>query len=70
MKKLSSIYDMEEIDEILPGVPMCAACGEVATNRCSRCKNEWYCGRPCQVKAWKDHKAFCDLILTSKAKEQ
>ena len=26
---------------------------------CSRCKEEWYCGRECQKKAWKGHKLQC-----------
>ena len=35
--------------EAAMGDPKCAKCGEVATKRCSRCKNEWYCSRECQV---------------------
>eukprot|EP00898_Chlorokybus_atmophyticus_P008829 jgi/Chlat1/8948/Chrsp94S08253 len=42
--------------------PKCAGCGIVATQRCSRCKHEWYCGRKCQVSVWKRHKAFCDML--------
>eukprot|EP01018_Ginkgo_biloba_P008944 Gb_32955 [translate_table: standard] len=34
----------------------CATCGAFAVHRCSRCKGEWYCGRNCQVSAWKMHK--------------
>ena len=70
MDKLSKIYDMDEIDDILPGTPKCASCNEVAVNRCSRCKNEWYCGRACQVKVWKDHKPFCDILSASKANKR
>eukprot|EP00158_Paraphelidium_tribonemae_P002384 Partr_v1_DN25320_c0_g1_i2_m21540 putative zinc finger, MYND-type containing 10 len=65
MTKLSSVYDMDNIDDILPGVPVCAACGLEAASRCSRCKNEWYCGRECQVKSWKDHKSICDVLAVS-----
>ena len=27
--------------------------------RCSRCKCISYCSKDCQVKDWKNHKAFC-----------
>lgn len=46
------------------GDPICAQCGELATNRCSKCHNEWYCSRKCQVAAWKKHKSVCDLMKT------
>ena len=26
---------------------------------CSQCHRAWYCGRPCQKKHWKHHKAAC-----------
>lgn len=30
--------------------PKCSKCGALASKRCSRCKNEWYCSRECQVR--------------------
>ncbi|KAJ3055577.1 Zinc finger MYND domain-containing protein 10 [Rhizophlyctis rosea] len=60
-KSLAAMYDLDEFDSMLED-PKCAKCGHVAMQRCSRCKNEWYCGRVCQVKAWKSHKPACDLL--------
>lgn len=42
--------------------PICAKCGNMATYRCSKCHNEWYCSRECQKVAWKQHKLVCHLI--------
>jgi hypothetical protein len=42
--------------------PICAKCGNLATYRCSKCHNEWYCSRDCQKSAWKQHKLVCHLI--------
>jgi hypothetical protein len=63
-KSMASMYNMDDIDMLLAD-PKCSKCGNAATQRCSRCKGEWYCGRPCQVQSWKTHKAICD-ILTEK----
>lgn len=54
---------MSGIDDMLDE-PICAQCGEMATNRCSKCHYEWYCSRKCQVSAWKTHKKVCDLLCT------
>ena len=59
----SSHLDM--VEELVSGPPKCAVCGEPASKRCSRCRNEWYCGRECQVKQWKKHKPTCDIIADS-----
>lgn len=40
----------------------CCVCGNPAEKRCSRCKIDWYCGRKCQVAAWKKHKPLCDTL--------
>eukprot|EP00164_Ancoracysta_twista_P007032 GFYU01009905.1.p1 GENE.GFYU01009905.1~~GFYU01009905.1.p1 ORF type:complete len:508 (-),score=140.68 GFYU01009905.1:64-1437(-) len=61
MKRLTELYSIDQWEEVLED-PKCAECGELATKRCSRCKNEWYCGRKCQVGAWKKHKTMCDVI--------
>ena len=42
--------------------PKCGECGEVATQRCSKCKDAWYCSRECQLKNWKQHKETCKLL--------
>lgn len=54
----------------------CSVCGRtgVKLSRCSRCKSDHYsvCGRKCQAKDWKDHKAedcyVHDAILAKAAK--
>lgn len=39
---------------------LCEKCKTAfATKQCSRCKNVWYCGRPCQLEDWKLHKSTC-----------
>ena len=42
----------------------CDQCGVLAPklNRCSKCKNQWYCGVGCQKAAWKQHKLNCDAL--------
>jgi hypothetical protein len=47
--------------------PKCALCGAAATKRCSRCRAEWYCGRECQVKHWKQHKTLCEYVVGTMA---
>ena len=47
--------------------PRCVICGEVATKRCSRCHQEWYCRRQCQVEHWPRHKKACDILVLSTA---
>lgn len=59
----SSHLDM--IEELASGPPKCAVCGDQASKRCSRCCNEWYCGRECQVRQWKKHKPACDIIVSA-----
>jgi len=64
-KRLAGTYDLDMLEALLPEDPKCGVCGEVATFRCSRCKNEWYCRRQCQVENWKKHKKMCNLIHDS-----
>jgi len=49
--------------------PKCSNCGKVATQRCSKCKNQWYCSRECQLKQWKAHKALCEIISNNRREE-
>jgi hypothetical protein len=60
--RLGEMYTSEAFDEAGLDPPKCAKCGEPATKRCSRCANEWYCSRPCQVAAWAGHKVVCDVV--------
>ena len=62
-KRLAGTYDLDMLESLLPEDPKCAKCGAVATFRCSRCKNEWYCRRQCQVESWKKHKKMCNLVF-------
>lgn len=55
------VKHFDKLEELLPP-PKCAVCGEAAPKKCSRCKNEWYCSRECQLKGWKAHKEICDII--------
>ena len=41
---------------------LCRACDENASNKCSNCKQVWYCGRDCQKSDWKTHKKNCKKI--------
>jgi predicted Zn-ribbon and HTH transcriptional regulator len=58
---ISDIFEVENLEYFMDD-PKCANCGKDATNRCSRCKSEWYCGKDCQVKRWNLHKEICKNI--------
>jgi hypothetical protein len=61
------LYTNDVFEDFLED-PMCDVCGKKATQRCSRCKNVWYCSRECQLKQWKAHKPMCDVFVRN-AKE-
>lgn len=65
-KRLAQTYDYEMMDSLIKEIPHCANCGAEATKRCSRCRQEWYCGRECQVAHWKKHKSICDVYMMRK----
>lgn len=44
-KNLSEVYDIDVMEGLHSNSPRCALCGNNAAKRCSRCRNEWYCGR-------------------------
>lgn len=62
-KRWADTYNFDVLEGLLTDPPKCAVCGAEATKRCSRCQNEWYCRRECQVSHWKKHKTACDLIV-------
>ncbi|KAJ3120343.1 Zinc finger MYND domain-containing protein 10 [Nowakowskiella sp. JEL0407] len=66
-KKLADLYNLDDMEMFFDD-PKCAGCGKIAANRCSRCRNEWYCSRQCQVGSWKIHKPICDLLSKDKNK--
>jgi len=37
----------------------CPVCGILGSQRCSRCKNVWYCGKEHQKEDWKAHRQKC-----------
>lgn len=67
--RLAQTYNLESLEDSLPP-PTCGACGKTtdAMKRCSRCKNEWYCSRVCQVQSWKNHQKVCDLMANDAKK--
>ncbi|ETE70874.1 Zinc finger MYND domain-containing protein 10, partial [Ophiophagus hannah] len=63
-------YNLDVMEALIPDKPKCAMCGCEATKRCSRCRNEWYCKRECQVQHWQKHKKACNLIADTMKKIQ
>ncbi|CAM2117148.1 zinc finger MYND domain-containing protein 10 [Caretta caretta] len=55
-------YNLDVLEALVPEKPKCGLCGSEATKRCSRCQNEWYCKRECQVQHWQKHKKACNLM--------
>ena len=43
----------------------CNNCGKITQNKCSGCKEIFYCSRKCQTDKWKSHKNVC-LLLSNK----
>ncbi|PNF19693.1 Zinc finger MYND domain-containing protein 10 [Cryptotermes secundus] len=61
MKSLNETYDLDTLEALVLGPPVCVACGKPAPKKCSQCKAP-YCGRECQVKDWSKHKTPCGLV--------
>ena len=66
--KVMKLYSSDVFEQFLEEAK-CAECGKPATNRCSRCKNQWYCSRDCQLRQWKGHKAMCDLFFKNREED-
>ncbi|XP_011290038.2 zinc finger MYND domain-containing protein 10 isoform X3 [Felis catus] len=60
-RRWAETYRLDVLEAIAPERPRCAYCSAVASKRCSRCQNEWYCCRECQVKHWEKHGKACVL---------
>eukprot|EP00043_Microstomoeca_roanoka_P013991 m.137748 g.137748 ORF g.137748 m.137748 type:complete len:450 (+) comp15900_c0_seq4:102-1451(+) len=65
---LAATYNIDTLEALFPEEPKCVVCGQPATKRCSRCKNEWYCRRQCQVEHWPKHKQICNVVANAAAK--
>ena len=46
MDRIMKLYNSDVFEEFMED-PKCGLCGLLATQRCSRCKNAWYCSREC-----------------------
>lgn len=64
-RRWAETYRLDVLQAVAPERPHCACCGAEASKRCSRCQNEWYCGRECQVKDWAKHGKVCALATKS-----
>jgi len=63
------LYSSEVFEDFMED-PKCGECGKLATQRCSKCKNSWYCSRDCQLRQWKKHKPVCALFTMNKESEE
>lgn len=58
-QRWAETYRLDVLEAVAPERPRCAYCSAEASKRCSRCQNEWYCCRECQVKHWEKHGKSC-----------
>ncbi|KFQ11873.1 Zinc finger MYND domain-containing protein 10, partial [Leptosomus discolor] len=61
-QRWAQTYTLDMMEALAPDKPRCRVCGAEAAKQCSRCRNEWYCTRACQVQHWQKHKAACKLM--------
>jgi hypothetical protein len=61
LEALLKLYTDDVYEDFMED-PKCAECGKPAEQRCSACKNSWYCSRDCQLRQWKAHKPLCELF--------
>nr|XP_054751813.1 zinc finger MYND domain-containing protein 10-like [Lytechinus pictus] len=67
-KMFADMYNFDVLESLIAEPPKCALCGSPAAKRCSRCQNEWYCRRECQVKHYSKHKIACNLMVEAEQK--
>ena len=61
LDRMMKLYSSDVFEDFMDD-PICAVCGAAATQRCSKCKQAWYCSRDCQLRDWKKHKPICALF--------
>ncbi|KAM4768711.1 zinc finger MYND domain-containing protein 10 isoform 2-T2 [Cyanocitta cristata] len=61
-RRWAQTYSLDMMEALAPDKPRCRVCGVEVAKRCSRCRNEWYCTRACQVQHWQKHKPACNLM--------
>jgi hypothetical protein len=61
IQRFDAAYNLNNFDDVL-SKPPCVKCGKPAVNRCSVCKNEWYCSNVCHLDSWKKHKPICVML--------
>ncbi|NXB77725.1 ZMY10 protein, partial [Donacobius atricapilla] len=61
-RRWAQTYSLDMMEALAADKPRCRVCGVEAAKRCSRCRNEWYCTRACQVQHWQKHKPACNLM--------
>ncbi|XP_048812956.1 zinc finger MYND domain-containing protein 10 isoform X3 [Lagopus muta] len=61
-RRWAQTYSLDVLEALAPDKPRCRVCGVEAAKRCSRCRNEWYCTRACQIQHWQKHRTACDLL--------
>ncbi|KAK0063242.1 zinc finger MYND domain-containing protein 10 [Biomphalaria pfeifferi] len=69
-ERWAATYNFDLLQDLISEPPKCAVCGQPASKRCSRCQNEWYCRRECQVGHWKKHKKACDILYDTLQKSK
>lgn len=67
--RLVKLYSSEVFEDFMED-PKCVDCGKPATQRCSKCKNAWYCSRDCQLRQWKSHKVLCMIVAANREEEK
>ncbi|MPC37859.1 Zinc finger MYND domain-containing protein 10 [Portunus trituberculatus] len=60
---MAAAWDLDALEELLPHPPMCTSCGGPASQRCSRCHNQWYCNRSVLI-LFKLHKPKLNCYLS------
>uniref|UniRef100_A0A8D2P4A5 Zinc finger MYND domain-containing protein 10 n=1 Tax=Zosterops lateralis melanops TaxID=1220523 RepID=A0A8D2P4A5_ZOSLA len=61
-RRWAQTYSLDMMEALAADKPRCRVCGAEAAKRCSRCRQEWYCTRACQVQHWQKHKPACNLM--------